>query len=65
MQDQDINGLYIARGVKNINHALFADDTLLLGTASFSYASKFKSFLDEFSEASCNVVNKKKYHIFS
>jgi len=34
LQDQDINGLCIARGVKNINHALFADDTLLLGPAT-------------------------------
>ena len=65
MQDQDINGLCIARGVKNINHALFADDTLLLGIASLSSASKFKAVLDEFSEASGNVVNKNKCHIFS
>lgn len=45
MQDQDINGLCIARGVKNINHALFADDTLLLGPAMLTSASKFKEVL--------------------
>lgn len=33
-QDQDITGLCIARGVKSMNHALFADDTLLLGATS-------------------------------
>jgi ribonuclease HI len=65
MQDQDINGLCIARGVKNINHALFADDTLLLGAASLSSAYKFKAVLDEFSEASGSVINKSKCHIYS
>lgn len=65
MQDQEINGLCIARGVKNINHTLLADDTLLLGNASLSFASKFKAILDEFSEASGSAVNKNKCHIFS
>ena len=65
MQDQDINGLCIARGVKNINHTLFADDTLLLGTASLSSASKFKAVLDDLSEVSGSIVNKNKCHIFS
>lgn len=31
MQEQEISGISIARGVQNINHVLFADDTLLLG----------------------------------
>jgi len=44
MQDQDIIGLCIARGAKNINHALFADDTLLLGPAKISSASNSKGF---------------------
>lgn len=65
LQDQDLMGLCIARGVKNINHALFADDTLLLGAASLSSASKFKSVLEEFSKGSGSVVNKKKCDIFS
>jgi len=39
MMDQEITGLCIARGVKNINHALFVDDTLLLGAASMLMAS--------------------------
>eukprot|EP00253_Pinus_taeda_P005903 PITA_05903 len=65
MQDQDLMGLRIARGVKNINHALFTDDTLLLGTASLSTASKFKAALEEFSRASGSVINKNKSHIYS
>eukprot|EP00253_Pinus_taeda_P006464 PITA_06464 len=65
LHEQEINGLCIARGTKNINHALFADDTLLLGPASVPSATKFKEVLDEFSEASGSVVNKSKCHIFS
>lgn len=65
MQDQDLMGLRIARGVKNINHALFANDTLLLGAASLSSTSKFKAALDEFSMAFGSVVNKNKSHIYS
>eukprot|EP00253_Pinus_taeda_P009185 PITA_09185 len=65
LQDQDINGLCIARGEKNINHALFADDTLLLGPATLSSASKFKAVLDDFSKATGSAVNKSKCHIYS
>ena len=32
--DQDLPGIKIARGIKDINHAQFADDTILLGGAS-------------------------------
>ena len=65
LQDQDINGLCIARGVKNINHALFVDDTLLLGAATLSSATKFKEVLDDFCEASGSALNKNKCHIYS
>lgn len=65
MQDQDINGLCIARGVKNINHALFTDDTLLLGPATLTFASKFKVVLDDFRKASGSSINKRKFHIYS
>eukprot|EP00253_Pinus_taeda_P001840 PITA_01840 len=65
MQDQEINGLSITRGVKSINHALFADETLLLGSATLSSASKFKATLDVFSKASGSTLNKNKCHIYS
>ena len=61
-QDQEIVGLSIARGVKNINHALFADDTLLLGAATPLSASRFKKVLDEFCEVSGSILNNGKCH---
>jgi hypothetical protein len=39
---QELTGIKIARGVKDINHAQFVDDTLLLGGASTIIARKFK-----------------------
>lgn len=60
MQDQEINGLSIARGVKSINHALFVDDTLLLGNTTLSSTFKFKATLDVFSKASGIALNKNK-----
>ena len=32
--DQDLPGIKMARGIKDINHAQFVDDTILLGGAS-------------------------------
>lgn len=63
MMDQEIVGLCIARGVKNINHALFVDDTLLLGAASLLIASRFKGVLDEFCMISGSSLNNGKCHI--
>eukprot|EP00253_Pinus_taeda_P018328 PITA_18328 len=48
-QEQYIVGLCIARGVKCINHGLFADDTLLLGASSPHSAIKFEAVLDGYS----------------
>eukprot|EP00253_Pinus_taeda_P028778 PITA_28778 len=55
--DQEILGLNITRGVKNVNHTLFADDTLLLGAASARSASRFKEVLDDYSEATGSSLN--------
>jgi hypothetical protein len=38
----NLKGLQIAQGVKEINHAQFADDTLLLGGASCLVAKKIQ-----------------------
>jgi len=62
--DQEIMGISIVRGVKSINHALFADDTLLLGAASLPLAKKFKEVLDVYCEDSGSNLNKGKCHIF-
>ena len=55
----------IARGVKNINHALFVDDTLLLGVSTVLLATRFKEVLDEFCEESGSKLNSGKCHIYS
>ena len=41
-------GVKIARGVDPINHALFADDSLLLGGASILIARVFSVILQNF-----------------
>jgi exonuclease III len=62
--DQEILGLNIARGVKNVNHTLFADDTLLLGAATSRSALRFKEVLDDYSEATGSCLNKGKCKVF-
>lgn len=62
--DQEIMGLNIARGVKNINHALFADDSLLLGATNLLSASRFKGVLDDYCDATRSILNKGKCHIY-
>lgn len=56
--------LQIARRVKNINHSQFANDTLILGGASTTIASRFKGILDSFLDASGGEVNNRKCQIF-
>eukprot|EP00253_Pinus_taeda_P009309 PITA_09309 len=51
-------------GVKHINHALFADDTFLLGAATPKSATNFKSVLDDFCKSLGNELNKGKCQIF-
>eukprot|EP00253_Pinus_taeda_P027485 PITA_27485 len=63
-QDQDIVGLCIARGVKSITHALFADDTLLLGAASPHSTIKFKEVLEDYCKVSGSVLDNGKCHIY-
>eukprot|EP00253_Pinus_taeda_P029823 PITA_29823 len=62
--DQEILGLNIARGVKNVNHTLFVNNTLLLGAASARSASKFKEVLDDYSEATGSNLNIGKCKVF-
>jgi len=42
-QHNNLLGLRIAPGVKDINHAQFVDDTLLMGEASMQTTRKFKT----------------------
>lgn len=61
----NLPSLQIARGVRNLNHSQFVDDTLLLGGASMLIATKFKKKLelDSFLDASRVVVNHRKCQI--
>jgi hypothetical protein len=62
--NKDLMGLSITQGVKDINHAQFADDTLLLGGASPIIAKKFKEELDAYAEASGSEINLAKSNIY-
>jgi hypothetical protein len=61
---QDLLGLRMTRGAKEINHAQFVDDTLLLGGASTLIARKFKQELELYKEASGSKINYRKSQIF-
>eukprot|EP00253_Pinus_taeda_P036647 PITA_36647 len=63
-QDQDLNGLCIARGIKSINHALFVDDTMLLGTTPQMSANKFKEVMEDYYQASGSELNRGKCHVY-
>jgi hypothetical protein len=58
-------GIWMARGTKDINHAQFVDDTLLLGGASPTIAHKFKVELDYYCRLSGSKLNHRKCQIFS
>ena len=47
----------MAQNVKDINHAQFTDDTLLLGGASIISAGFFKRELDIYKELSGSKIN--------
>lgn len=61
---QNLIGLRIVQGVKDLNHAQFADDTLLLGGASAIIARKFKKELDVSKTVSGNQINNLKSKIY-
>ena len=49
---------------KNINHALFADDSLLLGAASVPSAKIFKDVIDDYCHESGSSLNKGKCQMY-
>ena len=60
-----ILGIRIARGVDPINHALFADDSLLLGGASLNIARAFSDTLLKYCLSSGALINKAKSVVYS
>ena len=53
-----IPGIRISRGVDPINHALFADDSLLMGGASMNIAWDFQETLLKYCQSSGALINK-------
>lgn len=62
---REITGICIERGIKEINHSLFADDTLLIGGASSLMARRFKRVLDAFLQVSGGKLNNRKCKIYT
>ena len=54
----------MARGTKDINHAQFADDTILLGGASQIIARQFKNEMHRYCQASGSKINFRKSQIY-
>ena len=59
-----IPGIKIARGVDPINHALFADDSLLLGGALVTIVRAFKDILQNYCLISGALINKNKSVVY-
>eukprot|EP00253_Pinus_taeda_P010247 PITA_10247 len=59
-RQKEITGIHIERGTKEINHSLFADDTLLIGGASSLMEKRFKKVLDAFLAISGGKLNNRK-----
>ena len=57
-------GLTITPRVKKINHAQFADDTLLLGQANLTTARTFKKELDAYTDVSGSEISLRKSKIY-
>eukprot|EP00253_Pinus_taeda_P005862 PITA_05862 len=64
-RQKEITGISIARGTKEINHSLFADDTLLIGGASSLMARRFKKTLDLFLQVFGGKLNNNKCMLYT
>eukprot|EP00253_Pinus_taeda_P015500 PITA_15500 len=64
-QTQILPRLRMVHQVKDINHAQFADDMLLLGGASINSAKSFKKELDSYREVSGSKINFIKSIVYS
>ena len=59
-----MTGINIAPRVKNINHAQFADDTLLINSATLRSATIFKKEMDAHKEVSGSEISLRKSKIY-
>lgn len=60
----DLRGIRTANALKPINHALFANDSLLLGGASSRIAANFDFVLKSYCIASGAMINERKSSIY-
>ena len=58
------NNINSASGVESINHALFVDDTLLLGGASLRLERIFKEIMQHFCIISGALINNRKSVVY-
>ena len=59
-----ISSIRIARGVDPINHALFSNDSLLLGGTSMKIARAFNDILKNFCQISGALINNNKSAVY-
>ena len=64
MEAGSIPGIKTTRGVDPINHAVFVDDSLLLGGASLKIAQVFIEILQNFCLISGALINKRKSVVY-
>jgi len=64
LQNRTLSGIRIVPKVKEVNHAQFFDDTLLLGAANLNTARNFKTELDLYRSSSGSEINYHKSKIF-
>jgi hypothetical protein len=57
-------GIKATRGTEPINHAMFVDDSLLLGGASLNIARAFNEFIQSFCKVSGALVNRRKSVVY-
>eukprot|EP00253_Pinus_taeda_P014957 PITA_14957 len=59
-----INGIRIVKGIDSVNHALFTDDSLLLGGASPRIAKSFITILQKYCSISGALVSERKSVVY-
>ena len=62
---ESIHGITVAPGAPQVNHLLFADDSLLFFDATPEMAMRVESILQKYCAASGQRINKDKSSIFS
>eukprot|EP00253_Pinus_taeda_P013620 PITA_13620 len=63
-QKGSLPGIRIVKGIEPVNHALFADNSLLLGGASPRIAKSFKSVLQKYCSISGALVSERKSDVY-